>query len=210
TLTVAVAREAFEQLLNREEDIVVPDNNARLTWLGYADRVIVDLIVPEMRRDIMRAWGAEEGNARRIYDMLLKELMNSSGRGPSERLKDVMKFYLEVNREPLVPANITEFLARAQERLLETGGKGFVDEPHPGLMEAIHEYLADQQSKIVPLTVIADSIAGIETDAASSEVREAFKKVMIHELGYASDRAIADAIATVDEVLSKKEELESR
>jgi len=211
TLTPRVIREAFVKLTTKSEKVITPDNGARLRWLGWMDRITVDMIANDMRDDVMKAFGSKEGFAHEAYKRVIEELLKqeeTQGATPkSQFLRDIEQIYGEVNRQPFRAEKFAFYHTRQVQKNAELGITGQDDVPHPELMRAINSYYARNQARVVSLEMLAKAIGSGEADAKTGEVQDAFMRVMMHELGYKSKRAVQEAVLLVKDAEDKKAQL---
>lgn len=198
TLTPLIIKEALRKELEGK-NIKYKSDQERRDWLAMADYLTMQLIVPEIRKDIMRAYGAKEGITRKVYDQIVKELMDLEthpSRQKSDTLRQIEAMYQIVNREPLSPQRIVIYQLRNTRARAESGQTS-EDTPHPGLMNAIVEYFAKSQAKTVALEALAKAIESDSGDNATAGVKNAFLEIMTHELGYTTKRGIREAVQLV-------------
>ncbi len=210
TLTPSLVMKTLREMLSESPRgvMVVSNHNERLKWLGLADEVRDQLLIPRIEADISNSLANGDSVVKSAYFDLIEEMFALHNDEDAnqyispithqekiidrERLNHIKKIYVQKNGRELNTSQIAIFHSQQIGSNLE---------PNQPLLESIAEFYAELNSRVTGLSDIAEFD---RSGVGNEEVATAHSSLMaaLGRLGY-NEVAARDALNLVKFVRSQ-------
>lgn len=210
TLTPSLVMKTLREMLseNPKGAIVAPSHKERLRWLGLADEVRDQLLIPRLEADISTSLANGDSIVKAAYFDFVEEMLALHNDEDAkiyisptthqekvidhERKKRIEEIYLQKNGRHLSTTQIAIF------HMQQTSHE---KEPNQALLEALADYYAELNSKVAGLSDIVDFD---HTGVGNEEIATAHTSLMqaLDRLGY-NETAAREALNLVKFVRSQ-------
>ncbi len=212
TLTPGVALATFREMLT-DEAISSPSNKVRLEWLGLADEVVAQMLIPRLDGDISKALANGEQVVKSAYWDILQEMWAISLNPEAttyisetggqerpidrERLAAIKEIYKQKNGRTLNEGQIAVFHANQKGLGIKEVGRV----PDESLLDAIAQYYAKLTERVAGFGAL---IEFERTGIGNDDVKMAHTSLIsaLKAMGY-NEVAVKDALMLINDQRSR-------